>query len=71
MDMETDMSETCETCRFYKEIKGWNGGICRCRSPIPTFVFDGSTAHYETYFPTIGPNDWCGEHQPKEQDHDR
>lgn len=47
------MSETCETCRYYRADQG----ECRRRAPI----FNDACG---SIFPqNVAPNDWCGEYQ--------
>jgi len=52
---------SCENCRYYFF------GFCR-RYP-PTVLIDPSSEEDETVsqWPTVEPEDWCGEHQVRRQ----
>ena len=61
------MSKTCETCRFWNRdhysTQSQKGlGVCM-RFP-PTVL---ATASYGLW-PTLHDANWCGEHQPREQE---
>jgi hypothetical protein len=66
------MSETCETCRWRKpdEREEYSSSGTCCRFPpivVEQVSFDGSGAnHFSQHRPWMAPNDFCGEHQPKE-----
>lgn len=49
---------TCESCRFWLRATWANPNFGRCRRYPPT-----SDLWVET-----GKNDWCGEHQPKDEE---
>lgn len=55
------MGETCATCRFWVQ---WNTtiseGRCKAKTPIPSP--DDSSA----WWPISQADDWCGEHQPRD-----
>ena len=64
---------TCETCRFWKfgyvqpdadVTKAGNFGACKRHSPLVT---GGLHTPMSTIWPSVHKDDWCGEHQPKEQ----
>jgi hypothetical protein len=50
-------NDTCETCRYYKEIAN-DKGVCRRVSPCPV---DPRVNGNVTTWPKVKPNDWCGE----------
>jgi len=55
--------QTCENCRFWKDLKNDNSpnyGQCRKRAPIEPLV-DGPDI-----WPWTGKSDWCGEWHSKE-----
>lgn len=61
------MTKTCAECRFFAPADS------ACRRYPPTRVTDQTSAletggyafDVITAFPTVGPNDWCGEFQPR------
>ena len=57
---------TCETCRWWGgRISGrlYDPGPCRRYPPTVWANLKGPNANVR---PIMGPNDWCGEHQPQE-----
>lgn len=68
------MAERCETCRFREPDKRpayANTGECR-RFPPQVSIWTGRGGYdepvpcYEQNWPWVQPDNWCGEHQPKE-----
>ena len=68
----------CETCVFRSERPYINadrgaaefGAVmfgCRRRAPIVT---GGMMSHTITAWPMVTNDDWCGEHKPKDTNHD-
>lgn len=62
------MSEraTCETCRWWQDCRPnlHIDGMCRRHAPQPS---NGNMGQYNSgLWPATMPNDWCGEHQPRE-----
>lgn len=66
----SERKERCETCRFWDATEGLNN----CRRYPPTFtaiaiepgeVENGTLEADLAFWPQTGPDDWCGEWQPK------
>lgn len=57
------MSESCETCKFFKR-QNERGGNCHRYPPNEQISYDGDWGHYESSaaFPWIEQEQWCGEH---------
>lgn len=62
------MSETCATCRFWRDLADEPGlGHCRIRAPVAQVVMPDDVPHPGiAWWPATHPSDWCGEHQPRE-----
>jgi len=68
------MKGSCGTCKWWdfsadlKERTGLTVGRCRIRAPQRTheFMISPTVAH-TTPWPIVGNGDWCGEHEPQEQ----
>lgn len=63
------MSEraTCESCRWWDAP--WNlnrSGNCHRLPPTGQTEFEINGRRPRGIFPTAHPDDWCGEHQPRE-----
>jgi len=61
------MTETCETCRFWGNQSGYDGGFCR-RFPPQVVVlpsFDPAHASMESHFPYTAKAEFCGEYQER------
>jgi len=59
MTNPAQIAATCQTCRFwYLSPNMTSTGRCRRHAPLV-----GPTAR----FPWMQAEEWCGEHQPKEQ----
>ena len=55
---------TCETCRWAIQCVETDPTLqCRRNSPLVT---GGLFSPTQTVWPWVAANDWCGEHQPKE-----
>lgn len=52
-------SPRCDKCKY------WDGGCCRRRSPAP-FNDDKVPPGVGAFWPSVLPNDWCGEFKQKE-----
>ena len=56
--------DSCERCRFYlrdnKDEQDNHYGLCR-RHPPQAIVFVTDPANYQTVFPVMSINGWCGE----------
>lgn len=59
------MTDTCETCRFWAGTTHGNQLRADCRAHPPAF-----TTVRNTVWPMTQADDWCGEHQSKEQSDD-
>lgn len=59
------MADTCETCKFYTVLK--RKGFCK-RFPPQVTATGGEIIVPGSFHPVVEPGDWCGEHQPKEED---
>ena len=57
MTSPTQIAATCQTCRFW-------------RLERPKSVPDGYCYRYPQTYRKHGEDDWCGEHQPKEEQTD-
>ena len=65
------MPKTCETCRWWDSAK--YEGQCRRHAPRLSgqAAPHGNATHQDPMFrawPTTWRDDWCGEHQPREED---
>lgn len=64
------MSEDCTTCRYWLKRPQQNGMVTMCRRFPPALSIigiDPATRQPQsiTAYPSVGPGDWCGEHQQK------
>lgn len=61
---------TCADCKYAEVVAAELGTleytICR-RNPPAVTVFPGNleTLRFESYFPKVSPQDWCGEWKQK------
>lgn len=62
----------CETCRWWDGVA--EDEIAECRRLPPQFIIeqiDPGTSHGDhAFWPLVDSDQWCGEHQPKEQSDD-
>ena len=73
---EAEMTESCETCRFWDNWSGEGNGWCRRNAPhaaryheVVTFEDDGAGVDPSTTsWPDTQSDDWCGEYQPAKPD---
>ncbi len=59
------MSDTCETCRFWKRKQDGSGDCC---IRAPWVIPDPDDRMPYTWFPRTLSDQGCGEHQPKDID---
>lgn len=56
-----------------KECKWYDSGVCHRHSPAVIAVSDENPYRVDgrlvesTTWPTVHENDWCGEHEPREE----
>lgn len=55
------MSKTCATCRYWSDEQIGHLGRCRRYPPAPTGACTSQ-------WPIVHRSNWCGEHQPREQE---
>ena len=63
------MSATCETCRWWAlSVESYDEPANQCHryAPRPTVWEQGRMFPGWAEWPQTLPDDWCGEHQPKE-----
>lgn len=53
----------CKNCRFFHEDKA--ADIAECRRRVPNTMPNLQDGSFDTYWPDVDPEDWCGEHAPK------
>ena len=63
----------CETCRFWKipnhsRTVDLEHKISDCRKRVPQVFGINSDGELIDGFPTTREHDWCGEHQPREEE---
>jgi hypothetical protein len=57
-------SERCETCKFFRQQEGYEGGQCWRYPPTPTanYAFDGmGTVQFDNMRPYVQTAEVCGE----------
>ena len=68
---ETEMTEECGSCKFYKlDITSKrNAGFCKRFPPTPLAIMtvtpDGGRTEISKCSPGMGANEWCGEYRQK------
>lgn len=57
--------ENCGNCKFYKsDAKALNQqGACKRNPPVPMVLPAPGGAQILALYASVGPTDWCGEHQ--------
>ena len=62
--MEETEILSCLTCAFFRQYASEDNGYC-CRYP-PKVLYDSDRDSYESVFPTVAQDDFCGEYQEDE-----
>ena len=55
------MGWKCASCRFYFPEKG------ECRMYAPRIISGSGTGWSDQYWPTVSPDDFCGQYERKEE----
>jgi hypothetical protein len=58
---DTRAYECCENCRFFYPAPG--GRVCRRNPPVLVPPNGHQFGPYESQFPAVKPNQWCGEYE--------
>jgi hypothetical protein len=65
--LDGDVDKTCENCRFFAPSTSGTGD-CRRHAPAPSNVrirrMDEDCPRFESWWPVMNEDDWCGEFQP-------
>lgn len=67
MSYELTMT-SCADCRFYRENSAHTAGTCHRRAPQATAHALSGRPH-DTYWPTVLPDDACGEGEGRVRSH--
>lgn len=64
------MAATCSDCRFFEPRKGEKQGRCKANPPVRrrqlvAIVYSLPIYDDQSVWPKVGPDDSCGQHQPK------
>ena len=58
--LEAERLDRCERCKFFDKVND-KQGLCRVKSPLMFVIVKDMQTMYETAWPMVDMNDWCGE----------